>query len=154
MHTDDEEASLLPRLLPRLDPRERDYVESLELQHREVDQAYAELKAAIDAGEPARYREAVARVAGPYREHIVFEDRVLTAIAGRHLSAADLEAIAAEMRPPHLKHQRALRGASPQIDRHEVTVSAHLKHLRALTFVGIFPAHLLYSTEFTLDAME
>src|SRR5579883_1576389 len=47
MHTVDEESSLFPRLLPRLDSGERDYVESLERQHREVDQAYAELKAAI-----------------------------------------------------------------------------------------------------------
>jgi hemerythrin-like domain-containing protein len=98
MHTMDEESSLFPRLLPQLDPRERDYVESLERQHREVDQVYAELKSAIGARDPDRYRAAVARVAGLYREHIASEDRVLTAIAQRHLSPADLEAIAAEMR--------------------------------------------------------
>jgi hemerythrin-like domain-containing protein len=97
-HTDDEESSLFPRLLPRLDPEERGYIESLERQHREVDQAYAELKSAIDAGDPDRYRTAVTRVAGLYRQHIASEDRVLTAIANRHLSPADLEAIAAEMR--------------------------------------------------------
>ena len=98
MHTADEESSLFPRLLPRLDPGERDYVESLEHQHREVDQAYAEVKAAVDAGQSDRYRAAVARVARLYREHIASEDSVLTAIAARHLSTADLDAIAAEMR--------------------------------------------------------
>lgn len=98
MHTVDEETSLFPRLLPRLDPDERNYVESLERQHREVDQAYAELKAAISAGKPDRYRLAVACVARLYRDHIASEDRVLMAIANRHLSSADLEAIAAEMR--------------------------------------------------------
>jgi hemerythrin-like domain-containing protein len=98
MHTVDEESSLFPRLLPRLDPGERDYVESLERQHREVDEAYAGLKTATPAGDPVRYCKAVARVAGLYREHIASEDRVLTAIASRHLSGADLDAIAAEMR--------------------------------------------------------
>jgi hemerythrin-like domain-containing protein len=98
MHTVDEESSLFPRLLPQLDPAERDYVESLERQHREVDQAYAELKSAFDARDLDRYRAAAARVAGLYREHIASEDRVLTAMATRHLSAADLDAIAAEMR--------------------------------------------------------
>jgi DUF438 domain-containing protein len=98
MHTLDEEASLFPRLLPQLDSGELDYVQSLERQHREVDQAYAELKSAFDAGDTARYRAAVARVANLYREHIASEDRVLTAIAARCLSPADLDAIAAEMR--------------------------------------------------------
>ena len=97
-HTVDEESSLFPRLAPRLDQGEKDYVESLERQHREVDQAYAELKPAVDARAPDRYRAAVSRVAQLYREHIASEDRVLTAIAGRLLSPADLEAIAAEMR--------------------------------------------------------
>ena len=64
----------------------------------EVSQVRKRLKAAIDAREPDRYRAAVSRVAQLYREHIASEDRVLTAIAGRHLSPADLEAIAAEMR--------------------------------------------------------
>lgn len=98
MHTVDEEASLFPRLLPRLDSGELDYVKALERQHREVDQAYAELKSAFNASDPGRYRTAVARVASLYREHIASEDRVLTAVAARCLSAADLDAIAAEMR--------------------------------------------------------
>ena len=98
MHTVDEETSLFPRLLPRLDSGDLDYVQSLERQHRELDQAYAELKSAFNAGEPDQYRAAVSRVAKLYREHIASEDRVLTAIAARHLSAADLDAIAAEMR--------------------------------------------------------
>lgn len=98
MHTVDEETSLFPRLLPRLDSGERDYVQALERQHREVDQAYAELKSAFHASDPARYRAAVARVAGLYREHIASEDRILTVIAARCLSPADLDAIAAEMR--------------------------------------------------------
>lgn len=98
MHTVDEESSLFPRLLPLLDPAGQGYVESLERQHRQVDQAYADLKAAIDAGEPDLYQAAVSRLAGLYREHIASEDRVLTAMANRHLSPADLEAITAEMR--------------------------------------------------------
>jgi hemerythrin-like domain-containing protein len=98
MHTVDEESSLFPRLLPRLDMAERDYVESLERQHREVDHAYAELKAAIESREPNRYRAAADRVARLYREHIASEDRVLMEMANSHLSAADLDAITAEMR--------------------------------------------------------
>jgi hemerythrin-like domain-containing protein len=105
-HTVDEESSLFPRLLPRLDEGEKEYVESLERQHRELDEAYAELKAALHNRELNRYRAAVSRVAQLYRQHIASEDRILTAIASRHLSPADLEAIAAEMRGrrSHLGH--------------------------------------------------
>ena len=98
MHTRDEEGSLFPRLNPRLDAAEREYVERLECQHREVDEVYAELKSAVAENDAARYRSAVARLARLYREHIGSEDEILTGLARRCLSAADLEAIAAEMR--------------------------------------------------------
>jgi hemerythrin-like domain-containing protein len=98
MHTADEESSLFPRLLPKLDSGEQEYVEGLERQHREVDAVYAELKAAAADSDAIRYRVAAARMARLYREHIASEDQVLTAIARRRLSAGDLGAIAAEMR--------------------------------------------------------
>jgi hemerythrin-like domain-containing protein len=98
MHTADEESSLFPRLLPKLEAGEREYVEGLERQHREVDEAYAELKAAAANSEAERYGAAAARVARLYRDHIASEDQVLPAIARRCLSAGDLGAIAAEMR--------------------------------------------------------
>jgi hemerythrin-like domain-containing protein len=98
MHTADEESSLFPRLLPKLESGEREYVEGLERQHHEIDEAYVELKAAAANSEAERYRPAAARVARLYREHIASEDQVLTAVARRCLSAGDLGAIAAEMR--------------------------------------------------------
>lgn len=98
LHTHDEEESLFPRLLPGLEPNEREYVESLEHQHRDVDEAYAELKASLADADPGRYRQAAARLAGLYRKHIASEDQMLTAMARRCLSEADLGEISAEMR--------------------------------------------------------
>ncbi len=98
LHTVDEEESVFPRLVSKLESSERDYVEALERQHRVVDAAYADLKRTIGDGDFAAYREAASRVAKLYREHIASEDVTLIAMAQRCLSPDEVTAISAEMR--------------------------------------------------------
>lgn len=104
-HTEDEEESTFPRMMPRLTPVERDQIERLERQHREADSLYGELKEAVeqiragqDSGAITRYRDAVSRFSGLYREHIEWENRELMAMARRVLSGDDLGQISVEMR--------------------------------------------------------
>ena len=102
LHTEDEEASLFPRLRPRLSEQETIFVELLEDQHDEAEQIYARLKmlaAQMDVpGVPAQYAECAENLRALYREHIRSEDEILTALARRSLNENDLREIAAEMR--------------------------------------------------------
>lgn len=105
LHTEDEEASLFPRLRPKLSGNEIAFVDSLEAQHVEAGSMYSELKrVALDlASEPTadsvrRYRECAARLRSLYRDHIRAEDEILTAIARRSLNADEIDEISREMR--------------------------------------------------------
>lgn len=98
LHTADEEESLFPRLAPLLAPSEAAFVDSLESQHREIELAYADLKARAAAMPAASYRELAERLREMYRQHIHAEDEVLMALAKRLLAAPDIEQIAAEMK--------------------------------------------------------
>ena len=101
-HTEDEEASLFPRLRPRLSEPETVFVELLEDQHDEAERLYARLKnlaSQLDSpGIPAQYAACAASLRALYREHIRSEDEILTVLARRSLSEGDLREIAAEMR--------------------------------------------------------
>jgi hemerythrin-like domain-containing protein len=107
MHTEDEEESLFPRLRPKLSREEIAYVDSLEAQHRQADDVYAKLKAAVGKANGAEripdelrseYLDCAQRLRALYRDHIQSEDSVLTGLAKRSLTATDLEGITAEMR--------------------------------------------------------
>lgn len=105
LHTEDEEKSVFPRIRPALGEHELALVDSLEKQHRETDALLTELRnivaqlAASSSPETLeRYREVASTLAAIYREHIRFEDDILTPWARRSLDQAQLEAISAEMR--------------------------------------------------------
>jgi hemerythrin-like domain-containing protein len=107
LHTEDEEASLFPRLRPRISPEELAYVDSLEQQHGQAEAIYAELKqlvALASAQTPVsmelqeQYRDCAARLRTLYREHIRSEDEILTRMATRSLTAPELAEISSEMR--------------------------------------------------------
>lgn len=100
LHTEDEEASLFPRLRAGLSPEEMAYVESLGRQHQAADQVYAELKAVAEllSGEIRAFRELAGRLQGIYREHITSEEATLLPLARRSLDARQLQEISGEMK--------------------------------------------------------
>ncbi len=103
LHTADEEESLFPRLLPLLDDEGRSYLAGLERDHAEADRLYARLRTAVaaagaDSASQPEIERCVARLTRLYRRHIASEDKVLQVYARQHLTPAQLEAIAAEMR--------------------------------------------------------
>lgn len=103
LHTADEEESLFPRLLPRMEMGERTYLAGLEHDHTEAHRMYSELKGLVaeplETGEwAARVRGLVERLAAHYRRHIASEDEVLQGYGRELLDAAALAEIAAEMR--------------------------------------------------------
>jgi hemerythrin-like domain-containing protein len=101
MHTEDEEASLFPRLRPKLSPEELTYIDSLEQQHKQAEAIYAELKRLVEylsAASVDQYRDCVTRLRALYREHIQSEDEILTRLARRSLTDTELAAISTEMR--------------------------------------------------------
>jgi hemerythrin-like domain-containing protein len=108
-HTADEEESLFPRLRSAGDEELKtalEKVEALERDHREADvlhrQVY-ELGTAwlgakeLSAADFAQFRDAVARLAEIYPQHIQVEDEVLFPAAERALSPEQKAEIAAEM---------------------------------------------------------
>jgi iron-sulfur cluster repair protein YtfE (RIC family) len=106
-HTEDEEQSLFPRLLPRLNPTERIYITTLEQQHQEVETVYAAWKTLVDrlgqASQPTpedctRYTNLVDRLCTMYRQHIASENDLLITLGRRECTATDLAAIAREMK--------------------------------------------------------
>jgi hemerythrin-like domain-containing protein len=103
LHTRDEEASLFPRLRPKLTAAETEFVDSLEAQHVGAESIFAELKRLAespleDSGFVARYHESAIRLRSLYRDHIQAEDEILTVLAKRLLSGAELGEISKEMR--------------------------------------------------------
>jgi hemerythrin-like domain-containing protein len=103
LHTADEEESVFPRLRGKLTPAELAEIEMLEMQHRDADQLYADLKRAVARADVAAYRSTAGRFAAFYRAHIAFENRELIRVARRELTADDLGAVSREMK---LRRQR------------------------------------------------
>jgi iron-sulfur cluster repair protein YtfE (RIC family) len=115
LHTEDEEASLFPRLRKKLSAGEIAFLDSLEAQHDQAESIYAELKetaselersSAFFAESIARYRSCAERLHALYGAHIRMEDEVLTAMARRSLDESEIVQISREMR-----ERRALRSA-------------------------------------------
>jgi hemerythrin-like domain-containing protein len=97
-HTQDEERSLFPRLREHLDAAGRQYLETLEDQHREAEDVYAMLHDVPAAGtDPAGYQAIASRFCALYREHMASESRELIAAARRVLGEEELETLALEM---------------------------------------------------------
>ncbi len=109
-HTEDEEASLFPRLRAKLAAGEElAFIDSLESQHLEAEKICGELKtlfSSLDAAEGtavAEYKACAERLRTLYRAHIRSEDEILTALAKRSLDAKELAGISREM---HDRRQR------------------------------------------------
>jgi hemerythrin-like domain-containing protein len=99
LHTEDEEASLFPRLRGNLSASESAFIDSLEAQHDEAESIYSELKQlAAEKRFDADYRERAERLRALYRAHIRTEDEVLMALAKRSLGVEQLGQISREMR--------------------------------------------------------
>jgi iron-sulfur cluster repair protein YtfE (RIC family) len=107
LHTQDEEASLFPRLRPKLSDSEAAFVDSLEAQHVEAATVFADLKqlaAALNtpsgsiADPIASYSDCARRLRLLYRDHILAEDQILTALAKRSLGESEISEISREMR--------------------------------------------------------
>jgi hemerythrin-like domain-containing protein len=99
LHTEDEEASLFPRLRQNLSAAETALLDTLEAQHTEAEGIYAELKQLVSAAEfGAEYRDCATRLRDLYRDHIRAEDETLLPIARRSLDDAGTAEIAREMR--------------------------------------------------------
>jgi hemerythrin-like domain-containing protein len=104
LHTEDEEQSVFPRLRPSMSAEENAFVEQLEAQHSEAEAIYAELKTLAEqlrlntTAQVDSYRTCATRLRSLYRDHIRSEDDILTPIAKRTLTPAELVLISQEMR--------------------------------------------------------
>jgi len=107
LHTQDEEASLFPRLRAKISAEENAFLDALEAQHHEAEEIYSELKGLateLEArNEPspdllAAYAGCAQRFGQFYRAHIRSEDKILTAMARGSLDSCEIDAIAQEMR--------------------------------------------------------
>jgi hemerythrin-like domain-containing protein len=105
LHTRDEEESVFPRLREHLSEDERAYLNSLESEHRETEEVYAELlqlasdlRRQITPECAERYRRLASKLCGLYREHIESENTMLVAIGRRCLPCSELNAIRDEMK--------------------------------------------------------
>ncbi len=99
-HTEDEEKSVFPRLLPALSAGEQNGLRKLEAEHQSAEHLYSDLKLAastLTANETAMFSEAVRAFCAHYREHIQFEEPLLDSVAAK-LNRRDLDGIAAEMK--------------------------------------------------------
>jgi hemerythrin-like domain-containing protein len=90
-----EEEVLFPRLRQLDDFAQM--VPALEFQHKMNDDAYAELRAAVEAGDAKRIALVAPRFAEMHRAHIMAEERSLFAVAATKLSADVLEQLARDM---------------------------------------------------------
>ena len=115
LHTEDEEASLFPRLEPKLDAGQAAFVAELEAEHEAAHELYGALRevaarveaaAEPDAGLEAEYARVVGEFCALYRRHIQNEDSRLIELSRAVLSGEELAAIGAEM-----KARRGLSGA-------------------------------------------
>lgn len=107
LHTEDEEASLFPRLAGKLSPAEAALVAALEADHRAAHTLYGELRLVARQLEesPVRrealeadYSDIVSRFCALYRRHIQQEDSQLIAMSRAVLSEEQLAEIAVEMK--------------------------------------------------------
>jgi iron-sulfur cluster repair protein YtfE (RIC family) len=107
LHTEDEEASLFPRLRQKLSAAEIAFIDSLEAQHVEAGSIYSEIKRlALELEVPAgassglldQYRNHAEQLRTLYRDHIRAEDEILTAMARRSLDKSEISEISREMR--------------------------------------------------------
>ncbi len=106
LHTRDEEESVFPRLRPRLTEVQLRYLDTLENEHRAVEDVYGQLQqtvaamdgmAAIPDDLQAAYKNVVQRMARMYRSHIESEDELLMRLARSCFDADQLTAISQEM---------------------------------------------------------
>lgn len=105
LHTEDEEHSLFPRLLDRLNAAERAQIDALEQDHHRAAALYRHLKSVVGnfGAEPSsglahEYRRTIGQLAPLYRSHIEREDALFPELAARYLDAAQLGIIAGEMK--------------------------------------------------------
>jgi hypothetical protein len=112
LHTEDEEASVFPRLLASADgsqdPTLAELTAMLEAQHREKEAVFRKLLDQVatfppvpDAPTPEqvrRFEGLVAQVAGLYRPHIMIENQRLIPISAEYLKPSELDLIREEMR--------------------------------------------------------
>jgi hemerythrin-like domain-containing protein len=109
-HTQDEEASLFPRLRARereLGSRVLDVLDALEAEHRIAEAVHAGFREAVEevrrrdfatAAVAARVASCVSALAWLYRSHMRFENEVILPTAARILGPDDLRALGSEMR--------------------------------------------------------
>jgi hemerythrin-like domain-containing protein len=101
LHTADEEESLFPRLLPRIEPGERTLLATLEHHHTEARVMQAELADLLLATPSPewhrRIRGLVDRLVNHYRVHIHCEDTVVMPMARNALAPGELAEIAREI---------------------------------------------------------
>lgn len=105
-HTEDEEDSVFPRLLPALNPEEQQRIATLEAEHAESDRLHAELERLAadlrqDSGSPgalAAFQACLVQLTGIYRRHIALEDAEIAPLMQSRLTAEQLAEIATEMR--------------------------------------------------------
>ena len=105
-HHADEEEDLFPALLRAAPPAElamlRGLVAALQAQHRELEQAWAELRRKLDGIALGTVRDLSAdeagRLVGLYRSHIEREEAELLPLAARILGTAQLDGVGRAMR--------------------------------------------------------
>lgn len=96
-HTEDEERSIFPRLVPKLgEGADREFLAELEIQHAHVEPLVTKLRE-MSPADPA-FAELATQVAQAYRDHIRFEEARLVDLAAGSLTSAEIEAIASEMK--------------------------------------------------------
>ena len=105
LHTLDEEDSVFPRMRPHLSAEDQEYLDSLESQHREKEQVFAELtRLAVELRSPITperansYRSLTARFCELYRSHIESENTLLVSLGRGCLAPSELASIRAEMK--------------------------------------------------------
>ncbi|MEP7364946.1 MAG: hemerythrin domain-containing protein [Acidobacteriota bacterium] len=107
LHTEDEEASLFPRLQPKLQAGQAAFVASLEADHQAAHKLYAALRDVVakieaaplfDASLAAEYETLVSRFCALYRRHIQAEDSQLIDISRALLTDEELAQISSEMK--------------------------------------------------------
>lgn len=98
LHTADEEESVFPRLLPRLEQGEKSFIAGLEHDHTTAHRLYVELKQlGAEGAFDQRFAGVVSQFVALYRAHIAKEDEILTAIAREKLTPQELGQISGEM---------------------------------------------------------
>lgn len=108
-HTEDEEASVFPRLRAACEsgaPEALRAIESLETDHEEADRMHAELDrlgrewietATLDEKKLRRFREIAGRLSDVYARHIALEDNEVFPLARRKLTDGEVRLIGREM---------------------------------------------------------